>query len=95
MKRPLIVLGLVASLSCVANEPSFESHKSEMLQHIEEKITKMNEHKTCVSNATSPEALKQCRESMKAWHRDEKMERMEKRKERMEKRMEKMKEKQS
>lgn len=95
MKRPVILMGLMASLGCVANEPSFETHKSEVLKHIEERITKMNEHKTCVTNASSQDALKQCRESMKAWQQEEKVEHMEKRKERLEKRMEKMKEKQN
>ena len=44
---------------------NFESHKAEILSHIDSRIQKMHEHRGCVSAATDREALKKCRESMR------------------------------
>jgi hypothetical protein len=58
-----------------------------------EHIQKLQEHKACVSGASTPEALKQCRASMKEWRQDQRLEQMEKRKARIEERMQKLKSK--
>ena len=72
------------------DDGDFSKHKAEMLGHIEEKIQKMQEHKTCISGASDKDALKKCHESMRDWHKSERREHREKRKERMGKRMDKM-----
>ncbi len=82
------------SLEVRADEgANFATHKSEMLANIEERIAKLQEHKSCVSSANDKEAMKACREKMKDWRDGERSEMQEKRKERMEKRLKKMEEK--
>jgi hypothetical protein len=81
------ILGLfLLALPAFAEGPNFESNKAEALKNIDERISKMQAHKACVSGASDKEAMKACREKMKDWREGEKEERMEKRKERMEKR---------
>lgn len=93
----LIVMFIVLwtfSLESRAEEgANFATHKAEMLANIEERITKLQEHKSCVAAANDKEAMKACREKMKDWREGERAEMQEKRKERMEKRMKKMEEK--
>lgn len=93
------ILGLFSSLAFLLvstaifaddDKGDFNTHKTEILSHIDEKVQKMQEHKSCVQAAQDKEALKKCKESMHEWRKGERMEHMEKLKERLEGRMEKM-----
>lgn len=53
---------------------NFEGHKAEVVKHVDEKIAKLNAHKTCVSAAADKEALKKCHESMKEFRHEKKEE---------------------
>lgn len=64
----------------------FEAHKAEALKGIDERLAKLNEHKTCVTAAADKEAFKKCHESMKEFRHDKKEEWKEKREEMKEKR---------
>jgi len=65
-----------------AQGPDFDKRKAEHLSEIDRRIQKMQEHRSCISNATNIEALRKCqdamRDSMKA-ERDEHRERREER----------------
>lgn len=67
----------------------FGTHKAEVLKHLDEKIAKLNEHKTCVTAAADKDAFKKCHESMKEFRHEKKAEWKEKREEMKEKRKEK------
>lgn len=73
----------VTHLPLFADEHNFEAHKADVLKNIDERMTKLAEHKTCVTAATDPKAMKECREKMKEWMKAEKEERREHRRERM------------
>lgn len=64
----------------------FEAHKAEALKGIDDRLAKLNEHKTCVTAAADKEAFKKCHESMKEFRHDKKEEWKEKREEMKEKR---------
>ena len=72
-----------AFMTLIAHATNFDERKSEVLKEIDERIAKMQEHRGCVSAATDPAAMEKCRESMREFRHDNKMERMEKRRERM------------
>lgn len=95
MKVLVMVLAASFSLQSFAQEQeskpevqNVEARKAEMLKNIDERIAKLNEHKTCVSAAPNKEALKKCHESMKEFRNDQKEQWKEKREERKEKRKE-------
>ena len=69
---------------------AFDTRKAKILIEIDERLHKLQEHKTCVSAATAAEGLKACHETMREWHKSQRMEHMEDRKERMEGRMQRM-----
>ncbi len=71
----------------------FPARKAEISKEIDEHIKALQDHKSCVSAAQDPAAMKACREKMKEYRHGQMMERMGDKKERLEKRMEKMKEK--
>lgn len=84
------------SLPALAEDNSvFEARKAEALKEIDQHISKLNEHKTCVSNAKDKESLKTCHEAMKDFRQDRRMEHMGNRRDRLDKKMEKLKEKSS
>ncbi len=67
----LLVLSLsLSSLSVFAHDhdkgPSLEDAKAKILAHLEKRISHINETKTCVSAATSKEALKVCKDNMRS-----------------------------
>lgn len=70
---------------------NFETHKQEALKRIDERLAKLQEHKTCVTAAANGDAMKACHEKMKAFREEMREEGMENRMEKMDKRMEKMK----
>jgi Ni/Co efflux regulator RcnB len=86
------VFALVGAVAARAEE-DFEKRKSEAVAGIDERIQKLQEHKACISGASTPDALKQCRASMKEWQQGQRLEHMEKRKGRIEERMQKLKSK--
>jgi Ni/Co efflux regulator RcnB len=77
---------LLLSVAASANTEGFETHKSNLLKQIDERMVQLTEHRTCVSGSTSDDQIKSCHEKMRAWMKGRKEERMERRKERMEKR---------
>jgi coenzyme F420-reducing hydrogenase beta subunit len=87
-----VVLALGGAVTARAQE-DFEKRKAEAVAGIDERIQKLQEHKACVSGASTPEALKQCRGSMKEWQQGQRLEHMEKNKARIEERMQKLKSK--
>ena len=72
---------------------TFAERKAHMQTEIEQHLTAMNAHKTCVNAAADDAALKACRDKMIEMHAQKRMGNMEGRKDMLEKRMEKMKEK--
>jgi hypothetical protein len=93
--KTALLLALALSVTAPASraeEGDFETHKTEILKHLDEHIAKLQEHRGCISGASSKEALMKCRESMKDYRFEKKMELMEKRKEHMDKRMKKARE---
>lgn len=49
---------------------SFERKKAERLADIDERLKKLQEHRACVSTATTYDALSQCRDAMRDWRRE-------------------------
>lgn len=87
--KKLLVTGLcLFSLAAFADHheeddkgKTFEEKKANMLQHIDKRISNMNEMKSCVSAAADKDALKACREKMKEYREDMKDKWQEKKKE--------------
>jgi hypothetical protein len=78
MKKIFIISVCAFSLSVIA-EPQgeaenksakFEELKSNMLQNIDLRISKLTEHKSCVSAASDKDALKNCHEKMKEFRQE-------------------------
>jgi hypothetical protein len=65
MKVLLLALAFLSTVSFADDNANFEEHKKEILSHIDKKISMLNEHKTCVSSASSKDDLKKCHEGMK------------------------------
>lgn len=65
-----------------AQGPDFEKRKAERLAEIDQRIQKLQEHRTCVSGAPSHDALRKCVDEMREWRRDERNEHREQREER-------------
>lgn len=93
----LTVPFLLAASSRADEAPAggFEKHKAQILSEIDQHLQKAQEHKACVTAATTPDALKACRATMKEWHHNERLEHMGKKKERLEERMNNLKQKES
>jgi hypothetical protein len=89
----LILSALLLSVVARAENEDFAKHKTEVMAHVEERMQKLQELKSCVNSAADKEAMKACHKDMKEWRQGEREERMEKRKGRMEERMKKMEEK--
>lgn len=69
--RGLMALAVVAGFSggvLAAPGPKFEEHKSRILSDIDQRIAKMQEHRSCVSGAADQDAMKKCHDAMKAFH---------------------------
>ncbi len=89
MKAVLFIVLLSFSSGAFANHHeektgNLETHKAEALKHIDERIAKLGEHKTCVSAAKDNEGLKKCHEAMKEFREDKREEMKDKRKDRKE-----------
>ena len=87
----IFTICLVSATSMAEPDKNFEERKAQHLKDIDEKIQKMQEHRTCVSNAQSVDDLKKCKESMREFHQAEKAEHMENRKKNIEKKLENLK----
>lgn len=97
MKLLILISMALTQVSLAADEANFEKHKTEILAHIEKKISNLNEAKSCVSSAAKPEDMKKCHEMMKAdrmemkegmhnmrmQHMQDKMKRMEEKKQQL------------
>lgn len=95
-----ISLAMIVALSAGTafaqeDKANLEQRKSEALANIDERISKLNEHKSCVQAAQSREGMEKCHQAMKEFRNSERMQHMEKRKAKMDERMEKMKAKQN
>jgi hypothetical protein len=59
----------LASLSLFADDTSkelkIEEVKSKMISHLDQRIEHINKTKSCVSSATTKDAIKTCREQMR------------------------------
>ena len=70
MKKFFLVALCLASLSVFADEDkmegkSIDEKKAMIVSKIDERIAKMNEHKSCVQGAADETALKACHQKMK------------------------------
>jgi hypothetical protein len=74
MKVLFVTLLCLGSLSAFAEKPeegkTFEEKKAHSLSRIEEKLKNLNDSKTCVTSAADENALKACREKMRAHRKD-------------------------
>ncbi len=82
-------------LSVLALSPAFAAeditaHKQEILTEIDQRIQKMQEHRNCINAATTREAMMQCRQAMKDFHKGERLEHLERRKGRLDQKMQKL-----
>ena len=92
--RILILVTLVFGFAFArANEEDFAKHKAQILTHIDGKIAKFQEHKTCVAAAANKEALEKCHEEMEAWHRNEMKENLKRKKEHLKNKLDKIEDK--
>jgi len=66
--------------SSFAQGTDFEKRKAERLAEIDQRIQKLQEHRACVSGASSHDALRKCGDEMREWRRDERNEHREERK---------------
>jgi hypothetical protein len=74
MKFIYLAALLVPFASALGQEgEKFAEHKAKMISHLEERIAKMQELKSCAEKATDKEGLKACHKDMKEW-RDERRE---------------------
>lgn len=88
----ILCLVLLFSNSTFAEEKTgFEDRKKEALSRIEERIQKLQEHKSCISAAADKEAFKACHGKMKEWREDKKDEMRERKEERQKRREERKK----
>lgn len=68
MKKILLVALVLSSFAAFADhhEENFDQAKAKFLAHLDQRAEHINKAKTCVSAATTKEALKACRQQMKA-----------------------------
>jgi hypothetical protein len=64
----VLSLGLLVASTGMANDPDFEGFKTDVLKRMQEHINKLQENRTCVSNAKDRAAMKVCHDQMKEWH---------------------------
>lgn len=86
-------LGLIAPVfadDSAKQKEEFAAHKTEIMGELDQHIQKLQEHKTCVSNAADREAMKACRATMKEFRKGERKEHHDRRKAFMKKRLDKM-----
>ena len=71
-KLVVLIAFCFAPMAAFADEskPDFEKKKSEILSHIDGRLEKMQEHKSCVQSASNHEALEKCHDSMKGWMKE-------------------------
>lgn len=81
---------LVLSFSPAFAAEDITAHKQEILTEIDQRIAKMQEHRGCIAGATTKEAMMQCRQAMKDFHKGERMEHLERRKGRLDQKMQKL-----
>lgn len=84
---------LVLSALCFA--PAFAAeditaHKQEILAEIDQRLAKLEDHRGCIAAASTKEAMMQCRQSMKEFHKSERIEHLERRKGRLDQKMQKL-----
>ncbi len=60
-------------------DDDFSTHKTKIIAEMDERIQKMQEHRSCVNGAASREAMKDCHEKMKSWRESEHKENLGKR----------------
>ena len=87
MKNTIMALVLVLGSTAIAraaeqkSAPSFDTKKTEALSRIDERLKKMQDHRTCVAGATDEASLKKCHETMREYAHEKREEWREKRKE--------------
>jgi hypothetical protein len=86
MKFIYLAALLIPFASAQAEEEKFPEHKAKMLSQLEERISKMQELKSCAEKAADKEALKACHKDMKEWRDEKRGEMKEMRKNRREER---------
>lgn len=90
--KSLVILGIfLASSFAVAQGGGFEEQKSHVLQNVDERISMLQDMKSCVVGAGDLAALKVCQEKRKDYNRNKKAAKRQHRKDRMDKRIERMK----
>lgn len=72
------------------NAAGFAEHKTKVLAEVDQRIAKMQEHRTCINSATTPDAMKACHEKMREFHEGQRMEHLENHKERIDKKIDRM-----
>jgi hypothetical protein len=92
MKVLLLALALFSAVTFAEDNANFEEHKKEILSKIDKRIAMMNEHKSCVSSASSKDALKKCRESIKEEKNEMQKENKEERAQKIDERIKKLQE---
>lgn len=73
MRKLLVAIIVVGSVCAFADHheenmegKNFDEMKAKMSQHLDERIANLSEAKSCVSAATTKEALKDCHQKLKA-----------------------------
>ncbi len=73
-----LVMGASFSVA-LAQGVEFEKRKAEHLARIDEQLQKLQQHRSCVSDAVSLEDLRKCGDVMREWRKDERKERRDER----------------
>jgi hypothetical protein len=66
----LAILALSLNAFADHHEENFDKVKASMLERLDQKIANLQSAKGCISGAANKEAVKKCREDMKAQHKD-------------------------
>lgn len=89
LKSLLIITTLTLSMTAYA-EPDIATAKSEMTANLDKRIAALQEAKTCVSSAGTPEDLKKCHQSLKEDRMEMRKDRLEKKESRLKDRLQKI-----
>jgi hypothetical protein len=73
-----LVMGASFSVA-LAQGGEFEKRKAEHLARIDERLQKLQQHRSCVTGAVSLEDLRKCGDVMRDWRNDERKERRDER----------------
>ena len=73
---------------------NLQKFKTEASADIEEHSQKLQEHKSCINNATTKEAVQSCRDNMRQWRQGQRAEHLDKHKARLEQRLQNVQQKQ-